>query len=393
MTVRQTIANLFSQLGKRLGRTAPPAESKGPAGPEGNPKDTASASPSAVAKPAPTSSDGGDLHATEKDRLRKLTTWLIGVFGAIATVMVAGSQVSNLGSLDSTTTTSLFGWHQTRFEFAVIGLGLALGSIAVAVALSVWVQTTSDVTLHGLMGYPTSSCLGLRVLRWRVQARVGHTIDQELKAKDSSYSFAEVVSRWSEARREAEAQWEALVVLETEIASLRIPSTIDPLLWTDGDKLKEHAQLLARASELVTLSPSQRDAVLALRDRAEDAYGYQNRKATHRFRFVNTALDDASYLRMRLSFGMVLKYLVVSAVVAGVGIGMFAWATHPPSSALRRSTSVFVIRSSDVANAQVYLGSDCDPSTLKVNVLESQGVAILTAASRSDNTNCSFRRR
>src|SRR5215207_9990631 len=61
-----------------------------------------------------------DEFADAKEQLRKLTVWIIGVFGAIAGITVAGSQLSDLGALDTTRKVTLFGWTRTRFEFGVI---------------------------------------------------------------------------------------------------------------------------------------------------------------------------------------------------------------------------------------------------------------------------------
>lgn len=47
-----------------------------------------------------------------------------------------------------------FGWDGSRFEFAIMGLVLGMGGAALTIALSVWVQTSSFVTLGELEKFP-----------------------------------------------------------------------------------------------------------------------------------------------------------------------------------------------------------------------------------------------
>ncbi len=134
---------------------------------------------------APDGKDSGgsatDEFQASKERLRSLTKWIIGIFGGIALVMIAGTQLSDLGSLDPSADATLFGFTLSRFDWAVIGLGVALGGTAFIIALCVWVQISSDVSLVEILTFPEET--GWRILGWRVRAHVRIDAERDLELR------------------------------------------------------------------------------------------------------------------------------------------------------------------------------------------------------------------
>jgi hypothetical protein len=85
------------------------------------------------------------------DRIREALKWLITTFAAIGAVLVAGSQLSSLGTLDT---------GSGRFVAAAVGI--VLGFIGIAIAIwrtAVILVDGSYVTLSGLVRQPQSSPL------------------------------------------------------------------------------------------------------------------------------------------------------------------------------------------------------------------------------------------
>jgi hypothetical protein len=368
-----------------------------------DPKSGGGAAKPGAAEPPPKPPALTDAHAAAKDRLRKLSTWIIATFGAIATVMVAGSQLSDLGGLDDTVNASLFGWHQTRFEFAVVGLAVMLGATAFAIALAVWVQFCSHVNPRMLCGYPTA-VKPYQWFVWRVQAKVRVGVEGDLEGRGVHTETVDgkevtrverVMDRWRDARLEERTQHEANRVLAARLADLRTPepsatATSGPptpaLDWSNGDALAARADALAAAPATRALDATALARLETLERQAAQRLQGAEAESSDRYALVWRVLSDAAYLKMRLSFRMVLKYLVLAGVVAGGGIAMFAWASHPPKQ-LDRTPAVLVVPVGAAANAREYLGPDCDASTLKVTPV-GDGTVVLSAASRTAGTTC-----
>jgi hypothetical protein len=406
------LANVLETIAKALKRGQPTDSS----GSDSKTPGTAPASTTAAGSPnsatqAPRASSAVDPHTEAKERLRKLTAWIIGVFGAVATIMVAGTQLGDLGALDSTTNVGLFGWHQTRFEFAVVGLGVMLGGAALAITLAAWVQVSSSVTLRDLAQFPEKPRRYMW-LGWRVRARVREGIEGDLEQRGEvgavdpatgrrSDALSAVIGAWGQARIDEHRNRAALLALEEDLADLRTPRPVnrcrltgirrghhETIDWKDGARLRDLAQRLRSTTTLVEVPPAELQALKALEDQANETYINASQETTERFKLVNRVLQDASYLRLRLAFGMVLKYIVVAAVLAGVGIALFAWATHPPKID-PRNTAIAVVPAGTVTSLTNYLGSQCDASTLKIQIVGN--AAVLSAASTSQKDTCTFK--
>jgi hypothetical protein len=73
------------------------------------------------------------------DRIRESAKWLLASFAAVGALLIAGLQISDLGSLD--------GW---RLVGAIAGIVVGVLGVVVAIGFASTVVTKSFVTLHGL---------------------------------------------------------------------------------------------------------------------------------------------------------------------------------------------------------------------------------------------------
>ncbi len=156
--------------------------------------------------------------------------------------------------------------------------------------------------------------------------------------------------------------------------------------WTDGKELVTLADGLADAARPTVPAP-ERDQYSVLEQRYTENYNNAVADKGDRFTILRRVLDDASYVRMRRSFGMVLKYITLSAIIAGAGVALFAWSTHPPKVDLRKS-AVLIVPAATVQAPQSYLGADCDPTTLKVEALGDTNLISISAASSTSDKTC-----
>jgi hypothetical protein len=103
------------------------------------------------------SSSGGIGQVLTKaaDRLRETTKWLIAAFAAIGGVLIAGSQLSSIGSL------APGDW--LRFVIAAAGLLLALAGVAFAIDAAVGVFAAGSVSLGGLATRPPDDGVRQRI--------------------------------------------------------------------------------------------------------------------------------------------------------------------------------------------------------------------------------------
>jgi hypothetical protein len=88
------------------------------------------------------SSSGGSGLSKAADRLRETTKWLIAAFAAIGATLVAGSQLSNVGSL--------IPGHEVRFAIAIVGVLVAFVGVALAIYYALNVAVAGSVSLGEL---------------------------------------------------------------------------------------------------------------------------------------------------------------------------------------------------------------------------------------------------
>src|SRR5215470_8787333 len=79
------------------------------------------------------------------DRIRETAKWLTVSLATLGGVLIAGSQLSDIGKLQPSS---------SRFAVAVIGGGLAAVAAVTILALAIWVATTPAVSLKMLATQP-----------------------------------------------------------------------------------------------------------------------------------------------------------------------------------------------------------------------------------------------
>jgi Pentapeptide repeats (8 copies) len=196
------------------------------------------------------------------DRVRDAAKWLLAAFGAIATVLVAGSQLSSIGELDD----------GKRLTVAILGVVLAL--------------------------------VGLGVASWLV-----------------------------------------LDIMMPSFASLSDVVRID-------DKRESKQKLARRYPELLhgydSLAKLKKDYQRALKDRREKAFGNYKmpptvsddevKAAGNRVVVIGQAVEAVENITAFQSLEDKLRrparrvWLFALAAVVALGIGLFAWAAHPPET-------------------------------------------------------------
>jgi hypothetical protein len=285
--------------------------------------------------------------------------------------------------------------------FAVTGLGVALGSIAFAVASVAWVQTTSFLTLDDLCEFPTEK-------KWfqlpgsRIKFRVRESIERDMARRGTGAlpgtHVSSAAAAWKAARDLERERREALVKLNDALQLLTSPNRQaleeartssklrgnDP--WADGDMLISLATKLADSRPEPGAASDGHSNLDELQDEAIRAYTSSKNETNNRFELVQRILYDASYLRLKYSFSMVLKYVVLVLALAGAGISTFAWATHPPKS--DEGTPGVLVVSRAQASSRGLRFTDCDASTLKIDSLSQPNELIISAASSTSGKAC-----
>lgn len=229
-----------------------------------------------------------------------------------------------------------------------------------------------------------------------MRAKVRQTIEHDLKTRtnNSRATVASVTKEWADAR---ESEWRhrrALIALSDRAGGHRVPVTSKGLLridWADEASLVGAADAIAESSSLKKLTADQGGALDVLENKGDEAYKNSLIATRAHWQVVGRMLSDASYLRMALSFRMVLKYIVGLAVLGAMGIAMFVWASHPPESGSGAPT--FAIVPLTAVNQHTYLGSGCDPSSLKIETVADAKVAIISATALSPDENCVLQKR
>jgi hypothetical protein len=347
--------------------------------------------PDKAATPAPRPSGGS--FSTDKEFLRSLTKWIMTGAGAIAGILAAGSQLVDLGSLDTSQRVSVLGHKLSRFAIAVGGLSAAFAGLALAIAMAAWVQTTSRITLAELVSWRGERHGWLAEgVRWRTKQAIEDELEQRGVAVLDGSRVTRVVHDWRTARAAQNELWDQLVGVTMELAALRTPrlERAVPASW-NYDANTSRAWLRAQAGALSrqTISveypkPAAIGALADLEKQMEGAYKQRRADFDRKFELVTIVMDDASYLRMAKSFAMTLKYLVLSLVVTAAGIACFAWATHPPDAPSHHEPTVTIVPLGGDALPKIS-SSGCDASTLQVLVAPDSKTAIISAAAAGDS--------
>jgi hypothetical protein len=150
------------------------------------------------------------------DRIRETVKWLTVSLATLGGVLIAGSQLSNLGKLQPSS---------SRFMVAVLGAGLAAAATVIILALAIWVATTPAVSLTTLATKPPRGLGDIlsdpRFLDGRDTVReLDDAFKAALNARNSAFA--------AQAKQFNEANKVAAEAADAEVVSLS--GTVDSLL-------------------------------------------------------------------------------------------------------------------------------------------------------------------
>lgn len=243
---------------------------------EGTTGDNAS-SDAAKTPPADSAKAGAGLSgfATAVKDSRDAAKWLLAGFGAIAAVLVAGTQVSGLGTLTD----------PVRLIAAVIALAIGLTAISLAAALTMWLL---------LPGFTTLSEISSQELQARPKLDLGYVGDVLKGNPEIGEGYAGAVS------------------------------------GDDGLLAKYRNALGARAAaydEYLAAYGRGDDAETAVKERA---FRRADSIASELGRVAGNITTVASYRRVNRDGRHWTVGITALALITGVSIAAFAWAANPP---------------------------------------------------------------
>ena len=334
----------------------------------------------AESKPSAGNEQSDQLSSSAR-RLQDQAKWLVGIFGAVGAVIVAGSQLSSIGSLDAAEKVEVFGADLSRLHVALAGLALALTGTAVAILLAIRVQTSAHVSLMELVDYPKRRRHDKAPI-WSIRRRVRDVADElgaaylnrtwpptTKQSLDDDTPVDSLWAGWRDAGKRAFRLQEELLQLHIEGQSALLRQQYDLVTipeqkdWTIWKGLPPGAMLVPKHGETspsaavpavdpifqfeakvhvahrtvdgsvtrVAEAPSPQAGIeltAAWTDNVEASGGQVHLYAEA----VDAVLEAASYSQVRLVFKRVAWQLVIVAFVVAVGLGAFVWAANPPET-------------------------------------------------------------
>lgn len=216
--------------------------------------------------------------AAAADRIRETAKWLTVSLAGLGAVLVAGSQLSDVGALAVAS---------PRFWFAVTGGVVAvLGTVAI-LALAIWIATTPSPSYATLVSAPHPANAGLVKDPYR------------LGGAPTMQALNDQRTKRLTARDEAERSF---------------------------DEEQDPDAKRAKAQELTN-----KDKDFAYTDGV-----------------VRAVLDLAGYEVLSWRWRRVGAGMIGAGVLAGLGIGVFAWAANPPSDAVASVVTPVVLTTPSV---------------------------------------------
>jgi hypothetical protein len=267
---------------------------------------------------ASTEKPGGDLDA-RADRIRETAKWLILSFAGVGSVLVAGSQLSSLGSLEL--------WSE-RFLIALGGVAVGLVAVIVAINLVSNVLVQDPLSLRSLADSNDGTVREIR---------------NELESDDSLLPGGSLKTLYTDYREAVRAQASTYKAYR------------DALDQKEPEPTRV-ANALASA-------------------KAADAYA-QTQSA-----IAQNVVAVARLLNASKAFKKQKVWLVGMTIIGAAGIVTFAAAANPPEDpppepaaapALVRPGNLVRVRLSETGKAvlQERLGADCSTDALRVLALD-----------------------
>jgi hypothetical protein len=214
-----------------------------------------------------------DLSDATAARIRETTKWLIGVYAAVGAALIAGSQLSDIGQLPACLGFSI---ECSRLWLAVAGLILALLAVAIAINTAVRVLVWQDMTL------------------------------------------ARIIKDWEQGERSHVRQF------FNENPAL-LQGFLDPndISKQEDEAFREFDELDARA----------RNSDVTEKERLD----IEQELTRHEARLSNMLAREEAFVAVANSIALtsyfrrtMLRWLLVCAGLAAVGVALFSWAVNAP---------------------------------------------------------------
>lgn len=236
------------------------------------------------------SGGGGSPFSSSMNRIREAGKWLIAAAAAVGAAMIAGSQLSNIGSL-AFCVPSMWSWTLgcLRLPVAVLGAAAALAAVAYILWQAVQLLLPVGVTLDDL------------VRQWKIDMPDGKRPSTHPRADVKFFADnpQQLPGRGAGARSVPEASHDFDEANElTRDAEHALKDAIDS---------KDKDAIAAAKAELTT--------------RRSDAEKWQ--------KAIGLMLSTAQYQLLEARFRGLLIPLLLATVVAAGGITTYAWASNP----------------------------------------------------------------
>lgn len=224
------------------------------------------------------------------DRIRTTATWLAGAFGAVATVMLAGTQLSTIGALS-------FPDDALRLGVAVAAAIVAVASVALAIYRLSFVQAPVDIGLEYVRGEAR-----------RNGSRLAKMVLADLGLRANYRTLEDFLDEYDKLRV---AEYEAEDALRDKRAAR--PAAADK---------RATAQYAAAVAAAEQTRLAAHDRVAELRPQMVSVF------------------QLAGYLAIRSRFDDERKKVLGAAIVAAVAIVSFSWAANPSEDTPSATDSV-----------------------------------------------------
>jgi hypothetical protein len=252
-----------------------------------------------------------DVFTRSVDNIRRIANGILVTFGAIAGILIAGTQLSSIGQ---------FEWSDTRLYFAIFAFTIALLGVGLCLRFVISVEAAGETTLSDLAEKEATS----------------------LK-KDGS-----------------------IKATSTKDPDIRF-------VHSNPEMLLGYKSITALQKDYRDAIEQQHIAFLAENKKAEQAandIAYQLNAHT-----IQPLLSAVRYHRVKRTFDKGKDRILIVAPMIAVAIAVFVWAANPedpPSSPdpfqLPVEAVVFQTDTDELERINTILGSDCPDLTTKVGV-------------------------
>lgn len=274
------------------------------------------------------------------DRIRDAGKWLIGASAAVGAALIAGSQLSKIGSLPLCTARSE---ACLRLPLAVLGAAVALAGISYIMWRAVQILLPVEVTIDDLIkNWEATEDWPMNW--WWYRRRLNRKYPEIYYFRENKSQIGN--SDPATLKQARSRSWSAYAKAEDKVLA---------------------ADKSSKAAAKEELAAAKADWESSVRD-------------------VDAVLQTAQYRRLLGQFTTVLRRLLLSAVVTATGITVFAWASNPSPASTSLSGASLIgadLRSVNLTGAKLD-GANLTGADLTGAVLDSASLKDVTWS----NTTC-----